>query len=216
MKSIDQFLQEGYSKKTNVYHYSLKPYKQVKNMMAQNPNPDEKKIAEWKELDKDAKFRSDLPYYKHISLALDPLPFDIIMSNKFAKDHKIWKKGSVFYEHVISINDIPTNTPWKMVETPFDMFMADNLWFEQDMYKRVYFKFRKFSKIISGLQANSTKHLANKILKYQGSYDERFRGLANRKDFDELKNKYMPTIPHLFVYPEDGIIKVRSVKKIQL
>ena len=194
-----------------VYHYSLKPYNQLKSLEAQGG-------LTQAEIDKgiaSANFRAVRPYYKHISLALDPLPFDLIIGN-FDKDHKAYRKGRIVYQHQIDLRKISSDTPWQMVETPMNTLMADHMWVSIDWYKKIYFKLSRAVSKITGAQGDNTKNLHRAVAKYKGSYRERFENLINRKDFEDYKNMYMPTVPHLFVYPTDGILNVDKVKKVKM
>ena len=196
-----------------IYHYSDKPRRILKTIEAQNIlKKDHKEL-----LDKKFIYRKEkLPYYKHISFAIDEIPFNSIIEAYEGKNHHIYKKGNIVYCHYIDIDQIYFNTPWDIVETPIDTFFYDKLWLEYEVYEKFLYRVKRLLNSVMNNTGDTTPQLKNALRKFKGSYIERFGKLINRKDFNELSGMYAPTIPHVFLYPPSGQIKPIKVKKIVL
>jgi hypothetical protein len=43
---------------------------------------------------------------------------------------------------------------------------------------------------------------------------KKYRDIPLRKDFEKILFRYAPTVPHLMVYPEGGVLPVESTSEI--
>ena len=190
-----------------LYHYSENKYKELKTLNLQN-----KKLPN---SDTGYKFRSDpAPYEDHVSLFLEPPPFDLL-PEIFPKNHHIWVKGNKFIEHQIDINNIDLFA-WKLIETDLDTFFANNLWIENDIYKYLFFRLRKTLKSMIGESGTDISFLIKLLKKIpDGITRQKYLEFKNSKNYEENKYKYAATVPHLFVYTYQPI-KVSGYRNIVL
>lgn len=196
----------------NVYHYNVNHLDKVLTKKIQGILT----VKEENELLEMAKFREDPgPYYDSVSFLLEPAPLDIL-GTIFPDNHHTWTQGKNLFEHVINLEEQDFYA-WVIVEGPFQLFMVDSLpWFENTYYKKMFFKGVSLGRKLAGevgKDLNSLKKALNKIP--PGTTRAAYERLPKRKDFDNIKNMYAATVPHLMLYTK-SVISVKQVKSVSV
>ena len=207
------------------YHYSDKPLKSIACLRNQinlkiKPFTDDeiKKIDSYDEYDTGVK--GGIGYSKHISLHIDPLPLDLIVSN-FPKESPYFRNGVYLYEHVIDLRDQPCLL-WYVAESPLDNFFVNYLhseimWDKSDSYRRAWYYVKNAMNRWSGLKGNTPKQCIEACKRFKGTIRMSFIAWMNSKQFsDQGKRMYAASVPHLFYYPTNGELNIHSVNKLKL
>lgn len=149
-------------------------------------------------------------YGKHISFFLEPIPYEFL-GTIFGKDHHIWFPGNVVQEHTVVVKDIGGFT-YSLVESPEKTV----LFYDENISESLYIK--KLTETIkeNNYEGNDPKVLEKLQIKLKGTTREFYAKLPGRPNFEKIKNKYAPTVPHLMIYPESGIAPVRLHKQIKI
>jgi len=194
-----------------LYHYSTKPFKElytIEKQISLGINNDKyKKLSDKFDWDK-------YSYIKHISLFIDPIPLDLV--RKHFTNNKTYQENDYLYEHKIKLSDIKSILMYYMlVENKVDNFYYNYIFnidmISDDLYANSK---RKINELL-GNHGEDYNKLRKLILDNKGVTKEAFEKLVNSDKFgDKQKGMYAPSVPHLFIYPKDGIIKVDSVKKV--
>lgn len=199
-----------------IYHYSNKLFDTILTKEQQSKagiNSLSKEVIN-KEDDR-ARFRSSkYPRYNETSFMIDELPFDVILNSRFDPNHTVYKKGATIYCYEINVLNLP-QMHWRLTESPTDTFIR-HFWIENEFYKRIFFKMKNWLKIIEGNENEDLSKLIKTVRKYKGSYNRYFKRWVNSKSFINESNMYAATIPHIQLYPVDGIIEFEKVTKINL
>ena len=174
-------------------------------------------IKEIKEFDDYAKQKGDIgSYADSLSFLLDPAPLDVI-AGVFKKQHPFWYSGAELFQYKVRINDLVA-MPFEMVETPSKTALIDSITDEQ-WQESWYPEWRKIINdllVMMGDKGDKLKALKASIKRYQGTTRERYLMVTERADYEGLKTKYAATVPHLMVYPKNGLIKIDSVTRVRV
>jgi hypothetical protein len=201
-----------------VYHYSTEKFDKLltRHQRYTDGTLDLTK-EDLEKAENNAKFRSDpMPYHSEISFMIDKLPFDIILEAGFDENHKVYKKGNTVYCYSIDINKLDPNMAWRLIESPVDTLMAKLPWFNSNFYKKNFFKIKAFIKKAQGYQNNDHKKLVKTVERFQNTYRKYYTRWVHSKGFAEQKNMYAASIPHIQLYPQDGVINIDKVDVISL
>jgi hypothetical protein len=120
-------------------------------------------------------------------------------------------------EHIINVNELNDDIKYYVTESSIDQFLLDNLWSNNELYKEYIFRnLRYYAKTFLSEQGSGLDNLINAIKKYKGRTKEYFEKATKRHDFEEMKRLYAANVPHIFLYPSEGIIQVSEHNKITL
>ena len=193
-----------------LYHYGSKRYKELLTPELQGTGLDKRERAK-----KIATLRKkEYPYYMHVSFLLEEAPLDIL-GKIFPSDHHSWAAGNKLWEHTVNPKDIDL-LYWEIVESKISVFMVDHLpWLDSKTYQSLYFSTRKALNSLAGNSGRDVDSLIKVMDRYSGATRKAYAELANRDDYDEIKNKYAATVPHLMVYT-DKPISVESSVRVQV
>lgn len=153
-----------------------------------------------------AEFRGDPgPYYEHVSFLLHPAPLDFIGA-VFPPEHHTWGMGKELVEHVVELDDLDIYA-WRIVEGPVSMFFLEHIpWHDNPWYKRAWFGARNVARKLfreEGTDLRSLKKALSKI--HPDTTRDSYAALLSRPDYDDIKDKYAATVPHLMVYTKEPI-----------
>ena len=90
---------------------------------------------------------------------------------------------------------------------------TDKGW-EDDSFKRGYFKRKNQLQKDLGEIGNSKSQLERQVSKYHNKTEHYYLLASKRYDFKENINKYAANVPHLMLYPKHGVINYSSVSKV--
>jgi len=154
-------------------------------------------------------------YSNHISFLFDPLPLDVISKANYPKNH-IYKSKKL-YEYIIDIRKLEKNIIFAVKETPFNNFLVD-LYRDgfPEFFEYLYFKIRESANYILKDKGKGLSSLESIIARYRNQTRNGFINLINSKDFEEYKTYYAPKIPHIMLYPSNGIIKPIKVNVLNI
>ena len=189
-----------------LYHYAASKYENLATRLERG-----EVTAEEVEIDNGKKMDLDyLPYYRHISFFKEPLPLNAVAA-VFKGNHPFWKPGTHVYRHEVEVDDI-LPAWYKLAESVEMMvhFYDPKL---DDLTGDQWRAFEKKELIKLGYLGNQPSALKKAILKNQGKTLEAYLALPSRPNFNDIKMKYAAAVPHLMVYPEKGIVKVKKVVK---
>ncbi len=193
-----------------LYHYSKERYDVLKTRLAQSIVTDEEKqagILRAKETYRLA------PYYEHISFFLEPIPLDILGAI-YGKNHHTWYPGNELYEYKIDINKLGV-FKFELVESPeatkfyYDP-KNDSLTLEE-YYKELYKLRLRLNEI--GYDKQSLIKVCSSML---GLTRSCYLQIPSRPNWNEIKDKYAATVPHVMLYPKTGIVKYESITKVKV
>lgn len=196
-----------------LYHYSDTRLTYIKTKGAQG------KVSklEMKEADKIAEFMEEVgPYYKHLSFFFDPIPRNI--AEIFGKGHNFWFEGNVIYEHVVDANDlIPFK--WHLMEMSESIQLADTMkWGEGVSREQRRLQIRELNRHDKdkGFVGETLESLEDAIEELDVVTAEAFIAERKRDKNRESFQQYAAGVPHLMIYPDDGMVKPISIKEITL
>ena len=197
-----------------LYHYSNKPYTELKTKLAQGIMTPAMILEE----DKYSGFRHDIfPDYKAISLLPDPIPLDIMGALYAGHDHHIWVPGSTIYEHVVDSRKIP-KFMYHISETPDDVKQMFSEWPDNpsNAEKRAYFQSKSARKWRTGENGEGNVELEKNFGKYVNG--TRAAYLAAIPLFEEHNwHQYAPMVPHVQLNPEGGVLPlIRPARKVTI
>lgn len=190
-----------------LYHYSKEHYDELRTLEKQRPITREEKAKAIKDC-----LNSGHPgfYYEHISFFFDPIPYDIL-GKIFGKDHHTWFPGSRLFEYEIDVKQLG-HFSYYIVETPesTELFYDDTI-SESEYYQKLDQLNKDKHYIGSG-----EKELIKASQSLIGSTREYYLKVKSRPNWDDIKNKYAATVPHVMVYPDKGIVKYDAVKEVTI
>lgn len=187
-----------------LYHYGQAGYKVLKTLEAQRPiTRTEKKEA----LDMKA-YRRNVPpglYYEHISFMFDPIESD--HWKYFNKNHPVWKKGVSLTEYIVNTSQIG-EFKWMIVETPeiCDARVDDSV--SDEEYWKIYVEVTTSKYIGDG--SRSLEKASREFVGHQKEYLK----IASKLNPNSLK--YAADVPHVMLYPKDGMVLFESSRTIDL
>lgn len=190
-----------------LYHYNTKQLNRLYTPKKQF----ELGIINKDELDNKRQYGEE--YINHISLFLDPIPLSLV--RKHFTSNKVYQSNEFIFEHIIDCEQLKNNLyMFKLKENPINNFMSEYLWINSDLVKPIYFNIRKLLNELVGYDGKAYEDLIKIINKFKGKTSQAFIDLVNSDKFsDELKKMYAPTVPHLFIFPVNGELEVKEVKK---
>jgi hypothetical protein len=189
---------------TTLYHYATKPFDVLKCLEKQNilSKSDKKKY------DDSVDNEMNIPYYKQISLFFDKLPCDII-GEIYGKQHFMFYQGSVLYEHEVKVLDIDTFS-YKIVETPQETEWYYNDDISEEEYHRLSSEYRTRNK----LYGKSLLDFVSSGGKMCGMTRPYYMIMHTRSNWEKIKNMHAATVPHVMIYPKNGIIVPSSISRV--
>jgi len=193
-----------------VYHYSKSLYPQLKPIVLQGPmDPARKKTMD----ERSAKWKLPGPYYDHVSFLLEPAPVDILGS-LFPADHHSWATGTKLYQYDVDVARINLYA-WEIVETPADTWIFDHTsWIDTDWGNSLLSGVLKHYKLLTNSRGTDLNELLKELKTFKPGFTrEAYLELAKRKDFDEIKHMYAPTVPHVMIYTKEPI-PITAVKRV--
>lgn len=155
-------------------------------------------------------------YLDHISFFLEPIPIDIL-PKLFKGEHPFYKPGAKIVEHVVAIK-FDDDIKWSLQETPDINSFSDQWdWNNVDADKRRLY-IRKINKEMSrlDLQGHDTSKMFNAIRPYIGRTRDYFIKARSSKWANDTATQYAAEVPHLMIYPKDGIMDVINSKTVTL
>lgn len=192
-----------------LYHYSKEKYDTLKTKKAQG-------LTERGSISKANKLKTSIlgfgTYNSHISLFLEKAPLDILGTIYKDANHEVWFTGSKLYEYEVHLDDIG-KFGYDLVETPLEieMFYDDSY---DDMSMEDYVKMLYELKFKRGLCGTDRSTFIKKVNELKGTIVEQYTKLPSRPNWEDIKHLYAPTVPHVMMYPEGGIIEYHSVKSV--
>jgi hypothetical protein len=192
-----------------LYHYSTEKYDILKTRSKQG-------ITDTKDINQTNKLISKIlkfgNYNDHISLYFEKAPLDMLGTIYKGVDHDIWYTGSKLYEYEINLDDIGAFV-YNMVETPLEikMFYDDKY---DNMSMEAYVKMLYKLKIKSGLCGDDRSNFIKQVNNLKGTIVDEYIKLPSRPNWEDINQLYAPTVPHVMLYPDSGVIKYRSVKSV--
>lgn len=197
-----------------LYHYSKDRFSILKTLEKQRKiKSDEVHKAHEDFLDFEKKYGIQRPgyYYEHISFFFEKIPLNLY--KYFPKDHSVWVKGNSLYEYTVDSKSIK-HFGYELVETPEKI----KLYYNNDITLDEYFK-RMGMLYERERYIGKDNDMFEKVVKYnklaevQNNY---FILLKDRPNYNEIKDKYAATVPHVMIYPVLGEIKPVEIKQIIL
>lgn len=190
-----------------LYHYSKQHYSELRTLEKQRPiSQEEKKKAI------EIRLSSLAPgfYYEHISFFFDPVPYEAL-GKIFGKDHHTWFPGSQLFEYEIDVKQLG-HFSYFIVETPEKTELFYNQTISDDEYDvRIKEIIEEHHYIGQGEKAfiKASEPLI-------GSTRDYYLKIKSRPNWNDIKNKYAATVPHVMVYPDKGIVKYNAVKEVTI
>lgn len=209
----------------NLYHYSKERYDILKSLKRQGTYTEEEEldwVARWRDIEGVA------PYHYNISCFCGPINVKQLVS-LFPKGftHPFWRSDTTYYEHVISIDDIPKGTPFMFVETPADtehLLATPPEAFERESFVKQYLRDKMRRKRLTGEiydGENKTKFNYSELFERQirkfSNVDAFITTKYSNKKYQEFvkDGKYASCVPHVMLYPEFGELRVSNINKVQ-
>jgi len=150
------------------------------------------------------------PYYESESFLLEPAPLDII-DTIYPKDHHTWYKNHRLYEHAIDLRKLDIYA-WEIMEGPVGALFNDHIpWIDNPFYKKMFFKSLSVSRKLFNESGTDIDGLLKALKRFpKGTTRKAYEDVINRGDYDDIKNKYAATVPHLMVYTKKPIPVFKS------
>lgn len=187
-----------------LYHYSKTKYKVLKTLEAQRTIT-AKEQTEAQELQKQ---RRNVPpglYYQHISFFLEPLSTS--HWRHYPKNHPVWFKGNSLVEYTVDTSQIG-DFKWMLVETPEILELLQDPDLPDEVFWKQYVKIN-----LSRYVGEGDKGLDRVAKPFVGKMD-RFLKLAKASNWTN-NNKYAAGVPHVMLYPKDGMVLFESTRELQ-
>jgi hypothetical protein len=144
-------------------------------------------------------------YLDHISFFIEPIPLDILPSLHHNK-HPFYQNNKSIYEYVISTEEL-SGCFYHLTESP----EKTKLLYDKTITDEQYYE--KIERVNEKLNYTGTDivKLEKLIEKFTGTTRAYFINVPKLPNYEELKTKYAPTVPHLMIYPKNGEIKYNNV-----
>jgi hypothetical protein len=177
---------------SQLYHYSHKLYSTLLTRTAQKQK--KKKLTV-----------NDRKYDDHISFFIEPIPLDILPGlHKF--EHPFYRDGSKVYEYCIHTTTLG-KFYYELVESP----EKTNIYYDNSLSDDEYHKLLKQIEKDNNYTGTSLSELNKLINKFKGKTRRYFQLIPKRPNYEDIKTKYAPTVPHFMIYPESGEVKYYKV-----
>jgi hypothetical protein len=187
-----------------LYHYSKEKYNILKTKARQ---------LDIREASESFSIRS-LPYDRHVSFFTEQPPFDLFESI-YGTAHPFWKPGNIIYEHLVDLKDLPKDFFYLLVESA----EVTKLYYDpaSDRLSNEDYVNKKIDILTKNRYYGTNLHdLQTVIMKVRGKIRSSYAALPERPNFDQIKDKYAPAVPHLMIYSNIGSFKVSGVSKITI
>lgn len=199
-----------------IYHYSSEPRYSIKTKRASG-------VAVPEEIAKseaNAKRHSFIgAYVDHISFFCGPIP-STTLPKIYGEDHQAWRNGNVLYEHLVDTATLEKNIAFTLVEShrewdEFNVFAEKNKWTGDDPELLAkWYKHIKDKRKTWGEEGKDLKLLEKQVKLHAGRLLDDFVDASMREDFEEGRMKYAANVPHLMLYPKDGVIVPEKISKV--
>ena len=198
-----------------LYHYSEDLYPILKTRSAVGGLTP----ADIKEAKETAEYRhAPGLYVDHISFFFDPIPLKLLGSI-YGKENTTWFNGNVLNEYIVDVTTLENDILFHIVESPESVALVDSTtdenW-EDDSFKRTFFKTKYDLQIRLGEIGNGRVKLEKQIIKYHNQTEHYYRLASKRSDFKENITKYAANVPHVMMYPKSGTVKIESVNIVTI
>lgn len=175
-----------------LYHYSKERYPVLKTKSLVNGEKKGELIS----------------YNNHISFFFEPVPLDIV-GEIFGHTHHTWAPGNKLFEHVVDSKSLKKFF-YRLVESPEKTeLLYDDSVDDKEYYRKMALINEEFN-----YEGRSVDELEKACSHLKGTTKTYFKLLPKRRNFDEIKNKYAATVPHLMIYLEDRQITPFSIKEV--
>lgn len=165
--------------------------------------------------DKDYKSEVGL-YSDHVSFMIDKVPIAVI-GDLYKNKHDYWYNGNKMFEYTVDTKDLEKNILYRVVETPTTVKMLDEVeWKENEEWERAYYRKKLKVQENRGEVGKGIASLDGQLELFKGTILDSYRKLVKRKDFEEVKDLFAPYVPHLFLYPKNGIIHYCDVREVTI
>jgi hypothetical protein len=182
---------------TLLYHYSKDLYPELKTRRAQGVKINKVEDNE------------ERSYYDHISLFLEPIPLDILPAIH-KNQHPFYKDGDVVYEYSIPLAYLK-NWFYTLVESPEKC----ELYYDDRVSEEDYVTLMKKIVQENNYEDTDLKQLEKIVKRFRGTTRTYFKQLPSLPNYESIKNKYAPCVPHLMIYSSKGILSYSQVVKRQ-
>lgn len=197
-----------------LYHYNTKRLNEVKSRAALDMDKPDNAT--------DGDEGDPFNYVKSTSWFMEPIPKDLpaILHNK----HEFWRPGKVLYEHVINLDDLPSDVYYHLVESHERARFVDKQPWDRVSKDRGTLRTKLMSELTdfeveSGRRGRGRENLRNIIQKTPHDIRKDYRALFDSWLTDPERGKmqrYASGVPHVMLYVDQYIIPVRKVNKITL
>jgi hypothetical protein len=215
LQEIDSLVNKNLNK-NYLYHYNTKKLDVLYTLHKQSDLGKRNiTVDEFEKMkNRDDFTQREYPYWDHISFFVDPIPLDIVRKH-FTKN-KVYQGSDCLYEHRINTQQLKNHLlHYMFVETSIDQFMAD-IWIRPHFPGKslLYFTPRNLISKLLNYQGEDFEKLIQVIQKFKGKTEQAFIDLVKSDRFDDdHKRSYAASIPHLFIYPKNGEVKIEKVTK---
>ena len=199
-----------------LYHYSEKMHDPLKTREAQGfvMSPDILKVEANKN-----RFKTYPGLYdRQISFFIDPIPRDL--PDKFDHRHPFWTSGKTLYEHEVSVSRtdyVFDDIDFILTEAPWRKELMDQTNFNNEREVQAYYLKCAAMRAHLGEQGRGVHLLSKVIEKYKGACNQHFGQYRDDPYYEtDILPKYAAMVPHLMLYPKDGIIPVHQIRRIKL
>lgn len=175
-----------------LYHYSKEKYSILKTKSLVNGEQKGELIS----------------YNNHISFFFEPVPLDIV-GKIFGPTHNVWAPGNRLYEHIVETRSLKKFF-YKLVESPekTELRYNDSISVEE-YHKRLAIINKELN-----YEGTTIAELEKACTRLKGTTRSYFKLLPERRDFEEIRDKYAATVPHLMIYLEDRQLTPISIKEV--
>jgi len=196
-----------------IYHYSDK---KLDRLLTKEKQAEEGivEISEQERKDKEGRAIVYNQFYsslEQISFFFDPLPFDLVTKELY--ENPMYQKGNILYEHRVNVENLNIKA-WQVIESPIKTSMLDS-WTEEN--KELWADKVTALEEIYGDRGRDVEKLVKAVLRYKGKTRSYFEEAFKNPNFtDDNRSQYAAMVPHLYIYPIDGIVVPYDVKKIKI
>lgn len=177
-----------------LYHYAKKEFQTLKTLAKQRGGS-----------------AAEYPHYEnHISFFFERPPIEKL-GLIFGPDHHTWHPGAHLVEHMVELSNLGTFT-YELVESPEKTLLYYDDSISESQYHRRLDEIVKRHKY----EGDSVADLLYAVKQNIGQTEKCFMELPSRPNFDQIKNKYAATVPHLMIYPATGEIKVTRTFRVNI
>ena len=207
------------SLRTNMklYHYNTQTLDELKSLYARG-------------LEKEgytAKDSNPRAYNKSISFFFEPIPLDIgkILNN----EHSFWKRGQVLIEHVIDLNSLPVDVPYRITESRevIDLLYNKQNWqlvaegepLAAERLRKQYIKEIRDLEISKFYWGDGIDNLKKGLRNIKYDIREDYKNMYKLHKLhpdDHFMSRYASSVPHLMAYVGEHHIPILETKRIVL